>query len=570
MDTQAQASRLSPTAIMDRLTGKKSSENTDKIDAQASRLALANIWIAFITFLLAALMGVYQVAERSGFFPQIEIIELYFRSVSSHGVIMGFVLTTFFIMGFGYWISHTALKIPLWGGNKLGWVGFLISLGGTAMAAAMLFMGKASVMYTFYPPLVAHPIFYFGATFLVVGSWVWCLQMVMTMNVWKKENPDAPVPLAMYAMTANAILWFITSLGVASEVLFQLIPWSLGWIDTIDVGLARTLFSWTLHAIVYFWLIPAYIAFYTLVPKAAGGSLFSDEFSRISILMLLVFSVPIGMHHLYVDPMQAAGWKFVHMIGTFMVAIPTLITGFTVIASMEVAGRLRGGKGLFGWIKALNWDNPMVLAGGLSLLMLTIGGWGGMVNAGYSMNVAVHNTQWITGHFHLIFAGTTVIMYFAASYYMWPSMTGRPLFSRKMAIIQLWTWFIGMLILTLPWHILGLIGQPRRIGVPPYSEEFVAPWVPYEIAMLIGGVILFGSAVLLILNLALSHFTKKAAEKPVMEYAQSLHPTLHLPKLLNGFGFWTAVIVVYMIVSYGYPILQFFLIDTHGSFPWSI
>ena len=556
--------------IMAHQQEKTASKDTTKRDAQASRLALANIWIAFITFLLAALMGVYQVAERSGFFPQIEVIELYFRSVSSHGVIMGFVLTTFFIMGFGYWISHTTLKIPLWGGNKLGWVGFLVSLGGTAMAASMLFIGKASVMYTFYPPLVAHPIFYFGATFLVVGSWVWCLQMVMTMNVWKKENPDEPVPLAMYAMTANAILWFITSLGVASEVLFQLIPWSLGWIDTVDVGLARTLFSWTLHAIVYFWLIPAYIAFYTLVPKAAGGALFSDEFSRISILMLLVFSVPIGMHHLYVDPMQAAGWKFVHMIGTFMVAIPTLITGFTVIASMEVAGRLRGGQGLFGWIKALNWDNPMVLAGGLSLLMLTIGGWGGLVNAGYSMNVAVHNTQWITGHFHLIFAGTTVIMYFAASYYMWPSMTGRPLFSRKMAIIQLWTWFIGMLVLTLPWHILGLIGQPRRIGVPPYSEEFVAPWLPYETGMLVGGVILFVSAVLLILNLALSHFTKKAAEKPIMEYAQPLHPTLHLPKLLNGFGFWTAVIVVYMIVSYGYPILQFFLIDTHGSFPWSI
>ena len=76
----------------------------------ASRLSLANIWIAFITFLLAALMGLYQVAERSGLFPKIENIELYYRSVSSHGVIMGFVLTTFFIMGFGYWITHTTLN----------------------------------------------------------------------------------------------------------------------------------------------------------------------------------------------------------------------------------------------------------------------------------------------------------------------------------------------------------------------------------------------------------------------------------------------------------------------------
>jgi len=538
--------------------------------AQASKLSLANIWIAFITFALAALMGLYQVAERSGLFPKIENIELYYRSVSSHGVIMGFVLTTFFIMGFGYWISHTSLKIPLWGGIRMGWLAFVIALGGTVMAALTLFVGEASIMYTFYPPLQAHPVFYFGATFLVVGSWVWCLQMVMTMNAWKKQNPGETVPLAMFAMTANAILWFITSLGVASEVLFQLIPWSMGWIDTIDVGLARTLFSWTLHAIVYFWLIPAYIAFYTLLPKAAGATLFCDESSRIAILMLLVFSVPIGMHHLYVDPFQDAGWKFVHMIGTFMVAIPTLVTGFTVIASMEVAGRLRGGKGLFGWIMALNWSNPMVLAGGLALLMLTIGGWGGMVNASYSMNAAVHNTQWITGHFHLIFGGTTVIMYFATAYYIWPSATGRPLYSRKLANLQLWTWFIGMVVLTLPWHALGLAGQPRRIGVPPYGEEITAPWETYELLMFVGGVILFASAVMLVVNLLLTHLQQKSATPEEMEYAEPMHKNLNTPKLLNGFGFWTAVIFVYMIVSYGYPILQFFLMETNGAFPWSI
>jgi len=268
--------------------------------------------------------------------------------------------------------------------------------------------------------------------------------------------------------------------------------------------------------------------------------------------------------------MQSSGWKFVHMIGTFMVAIPTLITGFTVIASMEVAGRLRGGKGLFGWIKALNWDNPMVLAGGLSLLMLTVGGWGGVVNASYSMDVAVHNTQWITGHFHLIFAGTAVIMYFATAYYMWPSVTGRPLFSIKLARIQLWLWFIGMVVLTIPWHILGLLGEPRRIGVAPYGEEVTKSWHSIEIMMLIGGVILFISALMLVLNLLLTHFKRKENITPVMEYAQSLHPVMNLPKLLNGFGFWSAVIFVYMIASYGYPIIQFFMMETHGTFPWSI
>ncbi|MGV6858058.1 MAG: cbb3-type cytochrome c oxidase subunit I [bacterium] len=537
-------------------------------DAATAKLSLANIWVAFITFLLAAVMGVYQVAERSGLFPAIESRELYFGSVSSHGVIMGFVLTTFFIMGFGYWLAGTSLKINA--NTKLGWVGFLIALAGTVMAAATLLTGNASVLYTFYPPLMAHPAFYIGATLLVVGSWVWVLEMVLMMNAWKKRNPGQPVPLPMFGITATAILWFFTSLGVASEVLFQLIPWSLGLIDTVDVGLARTLFSWTLHAIVYFWLMPAYIAMYTMLPKAAGGKLFSDELARVSFIMLLVFSVPIGFHHLYVDPFQSDGFKFLHMLGTFMVAVPTLFTGFTVIASMEVAGRLRGGKGLFGWVAALPWKDPLTLAGLLALLMLTVGGWGGLVNASYAMDVMVHNTQWITGHFHLIFAGTTVVMYFGAAYYIWPKMTGKPLYSKGMAVAQLWLWFIGMLILTLPWHVLGLLGQPRRIGAPPYAIDLVNTWKPYELAMLVGGVVLLVSAVMLVLNLALSHKGSKSSDIEEMDYAESVVPVLHLPKLLNGFGFWALVIVVYLVVSYGYPILQFFLMPTHGAFPWSI
>jgi cytochrome c oxidase subunit 1 len=426
------------------------------------------------------------------------------------------------------------------------------------------------VLYTFYPPLMAHPAFYIGATLLVVGSWAWCLEMVMMLATWKKANPGETVPLAMYGTTTNAILWFITSLGVASELLFQLIPWSLGLIDTVDVGLARTLFSWTLHAIVYFWLIPAYIVLYTLVPRAAGGMIFSDHMGRVAFIMLLVFSVPIGFHHLYMDPFHAAGWKFLHMTGTFMVAVPTLLTGFTIIASLEVAGRLRGGKGLFGWIGALPWNNPLVLAAGLALLMLTFGGFGGMINASYAMNTMVHNTQWVTGHFHLIFAGTTVIMYFAAAYYLWPKMTGNALYSTRLALTQLWLWFIGMLVLTLPWHQLGLAGQPRRISSTPYDEELVQSWLPAEFAMIAGGVILFTSALMLVFILLKTHGNSQSVENPEVEYAESLHSTQRMPHLMNSFGFWVALIVVYMVASYGYPILQFFLLDTYGTVPWSI
>ncbi|MBE0435385.1 MAG: b(o/a)3-type cytochrome-c oxidase subunit 1 [Methylomicrobium sp.] len=536
------------------------------IDAVTKKLAFCHLWVAFGAFLLACFMGEYQVLERSGFIPAIESPSVYFASVSTHGVLMAFVLTTFFIMGFGYVVATTSLKQPIWN-PQWAWAGFGISSFGTVLAAIPLLTGKASVLYTFYPPIIGHWMFYVGATLLIVGSWLWCGIMIMMMREWKKANPGAPVPLAMFATAGNALLWLWTSAGVALEVLFQLIPMALGWMDTLDPGLARTLFAWTLHPIVYFWLIPAYTAFYVLVPKQAGGYLFSDEIARAAFVVLIVFALPIGFHHLYMDPEQAKGWKLLHGVGTFVVSLPTFITGFSVIASLEIAGRLRGGKGLFGWIGSLPWRNPMVLSVILSLLMLILGGFGGLVNASYAMNAMIHNTAWVPGHFHLIFAGTTVIMYFAIAYYLWPIMAGKPLFSKDMALVQLWTWFIGMTILTTPWHVLGLLGQPRRISGVEYNSLLTLAWDPYQLAMIFGGLVMLGSACLFVYNLAMTHRSQEVFEGEI-EYAEPIHPVTDLPEYLNDFTLWNKVIAGLMALSFGVPILQFFFMKTFGSSAW--
>ncbi|MGZ4958127.1 MAG: b(o/a)3-type cytochrome-c oxidase subunit 1 [Methylomonas sp.] len=537
-------------------------------NAAERKLALYHFWVAFGAFALAAVMGLYQVVERSGFFGFLESREVYYASVSTHGVLMAFVLTTFFIMGFGYYVATTTLKRPVWN-KSFAWTGFAVSLAGVVMAAVPLLTGQASVLYTFYPPMQAHVAFYLGAAVLVVGSWFWCASMIVMHTQWKKANPGQPVPLAMFATTANAILWLWTSAGVAAEVLLELIPWALGWVDTIDDGLARTLFAWTLHPIVYFWLIPTYTAFYCLVPKQAGGFCYSDEMARAAFVLLVVFSLPIGFHHIYMDPEQAHGWKILHAIGTFVVTLPTFITGFTVIASLEIAGRLNGGKGLFGWIAALPWTNPMVLALILGLLMLILGGFGGLVNASYAMNAMVHNTAWVSGHFHLIFGGTTIIMYFAIAYYFWPILSGKPLHSKSMAITQLWTWFIGMIILTTPWHILGLLGQPRRIDSVNYNNLLTLSWEPYEGTMIFGGLILIYSSGLLIYNLYKTQ-TGSESYRGEVEYAEPIHAVTDLPAYLNGFKIWNIVIAASMLVAFGYPILQFFLMQTFGSGRWGV
>ena len=527
----------------------------------SSRLSLWHYWVAFAVFLPAVVLGAWQMLMRSPLAAPLDDPNVYYASVTLHGTAMAYVVTTFFAMGFGYAVTATSLERPV-RGVVWAWIGFAICLIGTVMAVAAVLAGQASVLYTFYPPLLASPWYYGGAFLLVAGSMIWVVLMIVNMVAWKRDNPGQPVPLPMFAITATALLWAWAASGVIIELIGILLPRAFGWTAEIDVGLARTLFSVTLHAIVYFWLMPAYIAFYTLLPQAAGGRLYSDTMGRLTFIMFLVFSLPVGLHHLFADPEHGSGFKFLQSFLTFFVALPTLLTVFSICASLEIAGRRRGGSGLFGWIGALPWDEPMVLAVGLSLVMLGLGGFGGLINMSYAMNSMIHNTSWVTAHFHLIFGGAVVIMYFAIAYEMWPRITGRPLRSKSMAPWQLWLWFCGMMIVAIPWHIAGLMGQPRRVAVFDYGDPFVAHMGPLVIISVIGGLILLVSAILLIVILIRSHLGERTIDVP-LRYAIALNPPTHVPASLNGFALWNAILLVLMVITYGYPIGQFFVIKPH-------
>ena len=522
------------------------------------RLCLAHFWVAFGAFLFACVIGTWQMWVRSPLGAKVGTPGQYFMSVTAHGVSMAYVLTTFFIMGFGYFVATTSLNRPL-PGRPWAWVAFWIALLGVLATIIPIGLGQASVLFTFYPPLTASVWFYIGLVLVVAGSWIWCILMLVAMHDWKRENPGRPVPLAMFGTVANAVMWLWTTVGVATQLVFQVIPAALGLVQTIDVGLSRTLFSWTLHAIVYFWLLPAYIAFYTMVPRAAGGRLYSDTMGRLTFILFLLYSLPVGMHHLLMDPEHGNATKFVQVFLTAFVAVPTLLTIFTITASLEIAGRLRGGRGVFGWIAALPWDRPMVLATGLAFVMLGFGGFGGIVNMGYGMNAMVHNTSWVTAHFHLIFGGSVVIMYFAIAYEIWPRLTGRDYASLRPLRLQLWLWFIGMMVMTLPWHWLGLQGQWRRVSNFNYADPIIAAWGPWVVVSFVGGVVLLISAILFVWNLAAPLRQSRHWAVPRPLYALAVHPPQRVPAALNGFGLWNVFVLVLMVLAYGFPIAQFLI-----------
>lgn len=524
----------------------------------ANRLVLAHFWVAFVAFVAALMLGEWQMFVRSPLSEWINNPEHYYRSVTGHGTVMAYVLPTLVAMGFGYAISELSLKQPLIG-LRWAWAGFWLVIGGTALAAATVAAGKASILYTFYPPMVASPFYYLGVVLVVVGSWIWVALMSINLRAWKKANPGATVPLAMYGNLAGAYLWAWTSLGAALEVLVLILPASFGLTDTINAGLARVLFSWTLHAIVYFWLMPAYIAFYSIVPRAIGGRLYSDTMGRVAFALFLVFSMPIGVHHLFADPHVGAGFKFVHATMTALVTVPTFLTVFTILASIEIASRLRGGRGVFGWVKALPWRNPMMLAVTFAFIMLGLGGAGGIINMSYQLNASVHNTQWVTGHFHLIFAGAIVIMYFMIAYDLWPQLTRSDPLPEGWIRTQLWLWFIGILVLTLPWHWVGLLGMPRRMAYYDYTHPALQPQAWTVVVSTIGGLLLVISGLLFLFILARPR--KRVPAPAPYTFSEAIHSLSHTPVALNTLGLWVAMMIALTLVNYGWPIAQLALLE---------
>lgn len=129
-------------------------------------------------------------------------------------------------------------------------------------------------------------------------------------------------------------------------------------------------------------------------------------------------------------------------------------------------------------------------------------------------------------------------------------------------------WFAGMWIVTAPWHIIGLMGQPRRTSDQPYDSMIADSWVPYEMMMTVGSGLLVLSGLLFIANLVITHRNRTAEPDPTPRYAVAVHQPLAVPKLLNSLGFWSLAMTAYMLLSYGYPILQFLFLGAPGSMEW--
>jgi cytochrome c oxidase subunit I len=516
-----------------------------------NRVVIAHIYTSTAAITLGAVFGVFQGFARTSVFNAPSWFD-YYRILTMHGVLMALVFTTFFITGLALFVTYRAIPRPR--SLVTGWVGWSVMLAGTAMAAVTILSGNATVLYTFYAPLKASPWFYLGATLLILGTWVVAFEIFGNVAYFRRNNPGKPLPLVVFTSAATFLMWLIATLGVVAEM-GLLVPWAFGWTHGINVMLTRMFFWYFGHPLVYFWIMGAYIIWYNIIPTRYGGNTFSDGLTRLTFIMLLLLSTPVGIHHEFMEPGISPVWKMLHTVTTYGVAIPSFITAFAIFASFELAAIKAGKRGFIATVALLPWNDPVFSGAGLGMLLFVLGGFGGLVNASYSMDTVVHNTIWIVGHFHVTVGGPVALTFLGAAYWMIPRLTGRALWRPDLALFQTRLWFFGMLIMSFAMHFAGLEGAPRRTAAVTYAGTGVAPtWEPLMLLAAAGGFFLFVSIVTFATVAVGTLLQNEKTEPMEARFATPADEGMPVPSFLQHIYRWGAVALALAILAYAGPL----------------
>ncbi|HEU4698610.1 MAG TPA: cbb3-type cytochrome c oxidase subunit I [Gemmatimonadales bacterium] len=483
-----------------------------------------------------------------GYFPG---LRTYYQGLTAHGVANVLIFTFTFANAFLPLMVGRALGRPPLYGLLVATLATLV-LGNVLVVYAVV-TNQASVLYTSYAPLVAHWTYYVGLVLVVVSTWLALVNMLVLLRAWRAAHPGERTPLLAFISVASWVMWFFASLPIAVEFLVYLIPWSLGLRARVDPLLTRTLFWFTGHAIVYAWLLPAYVSWYALIPRQVGGQLISDQYTRVTFILFLLLSQPTGLHHQFTDPGIPESMKVVQGVLTFGVFFPSLATAFSVMAALEIGGRRRGGRGLLGWIRALPWHDPSVATQLLAMLTFILGGATGLVNASFTMNQVIHNTTWVPGHFHMTVGTAAALTYMGVAYWLVPYLTGRALWRPKVALASSWIYTIGILIFARGMISAGLAGMPRRIFRAQATYDDPA-WHLGGLLTGIGGTLMFVGVILFFVVIVATTLAGRRGEGPA---DVPVSETLTAPArggwepVLDRLWVWVAVLVVLIAIAYG-------------------
>jgi cytochrome c oxidase subunit 1 len=452
--------------------------------------------------------------------------EFYAMLFTMHGTIMVFfVLSTAPVSGFGN------ILIPLQVGARdmafpfLNGLSFWTFFVGCVVILASFFVGSgaAAAGWTSYPPLSALkdavPGSQTGQTFWIVGMVLFIASFTMgglnflttILNLRTKGLSMWKMGLTMWAMFLVAVLGLLAFPALTGACLMLVFDRHFGTSFFLPAGLVisnnpllgpngtplhqggspllwQHLFWFLGHPEVYILMLPALGFTSDILSVFCRKPIFGYR-TMVGAMMAIAFlSFVVWGHHMFVSGMSPyLGMAFA--VGTILIAVPSAVKVFNWLSTL--------------WRARIQYRTPMLWAMGVVSLFIS-GGLSGIWLGQSAIDIHLHDTYFVVGHFHLIMAGAALFGVFAATSFWFPKMFGR-MMNETLGKLHFWFTFVAYYCTFFPMHYLGLAGHMRRL-YDPYQYPFLKELQPINQFITISAFVLGSSQVLFFINFFWSAF----------------------------------------------------------------
>ena len=461
-----------------------------QFESQAEKLVLANAVAGVIFLLIGGILAIGVVLTR---WPTIHWLEAstFYQVLTAHGLDMLVFWIIFFEIAILYFCSSTLLRCRI-ATPKVAWAAFALMVIGSVMNNVAVYQGGSSVMMTSYVPMMAAPSFYLGLILFAVGALIGCFVFFGTLVVAKREKTyQGSVPLVTFGAITAAIIAVFT---IASGAIILIPTWmlSMNWIEHVDPLIYRVIW-WAfgrssqqinVAAPISIWYFVAAVVF--------GAKPMSERVSRGAFLLYIVFLQLASAHHILSDPGMSTEWKVLNTsYFMYFAVLASMIHGLTIPGAMEVAQRAKGyNKGLFEWLRKAPWGNPSFSGVFISIVGFGfLGGISGVMMGTEQLNMIIHNTIYVPGHFHATVVVGTTLSFMALTYFLIPVLFKRDIINPGLAKWQPYLFGLSMYFFCLVMMGAGTLGVSRRHWDMAFSGAALAyewPGAAYLMMGLVG------------------------------------------------------------------------------------
>ena len=466
-----------------------------QFESQAEKLMMVNAVTAVVVLLVGGILAIGVVLTR---WPAVHWLaaDTFYMVLTAHGIDMLIFWIIFFEIAVLYFCSSTLLRCRL-ATPKIAWLAYALMLIGAVTNNVAVFQGGSSVMMTSYVPMMAAPSFYLGLILFAVGALIACFVFFGTLVIAKRDRTyQGSVPLVTFgAITAAIIAVFTITSGAI--ILIPTFLMSVGLVQSIDALVYRTIW-WAFGHSSQQINVAAHISiWYAVAAIAFGAKPMSERVSRGAFLLYILFLQLASAHHLLADPGLSTGWKVVNTsYFMYFAVLASMIHGLTIPGAIEVAQRQKGyNNGLFEWLRKAPWDNPVFSGMFIALIGFGfLGGISGVMMGTEQLNMIIHNTVYVPGHFHATVVVGTTLSFMALTYFLIPVLFRREMINPGLAKWQPYLFGLSMYFFCLVMMGAGTLGVSRRHWDMAFSGAAMAYEWPGAAYLLMGLVGIAGMA----------------------------------------------------------------------------